>query len=332
MAQGARSHGGPEEQGIGAEDLERILIVRLGAMGDILHALPAVAALRRARPEAEIAWVMEPKWMPLVSGCGVVDHLVPFQRRDWMSVGIARKWMRAFAPQVAVDFQGLIKSALIAKASGAERRIGLSTELLRERVAGVLYTEYGGVGAEHVVEQNVALARRVGVGEDFASEVSVATGSDEGTLPEEPFVLACPYAGWKSKQWPAENYAAVAERLVERGMRLVLNVAPGQETPEAKGIWRHESSLSGLIGVTRRARAVLGLDSGPMHLAAVLGKPGVALFGPTSPERNGPYSKKIVTLRAEGAPTSYKRDNEISPSMRALSVERVWRALEEKLD
>lgn len=300
-------------------------------MGDILHAAPAVAALRRARPDAELAWVMEPRWIPLLAGSGLVDHLLPFNRRDLFSIGIAWRWLKRFDAEIAIDFQGLIKSALVARTSGAPQRFGLPTHLLRERSAGVFYTDVPALASGHVVEQNAGLIRPLAPGAQLEPEVTLAPGCHEGQLPEGDFVLASPYAGWKSKQWPIENYTGIAQRLAARGIPLVLNVAPGQSLPPGDGLWRHESSIAGLIGATRRARLVLGLDSGPMHLAAVLGKPGVALFGPTLPERNGPYSPHVTTLRVPEAVTSYKRENEISSSMRALTIDRVWQAIEEKL-
>ena len=114
-------------------------------------------------------------------------------------------------------------------------------------------------------------------------------------------------------------------------MRLVMNVMPGATLPESEHLWRHESGIEGLIDATRKARAVLGLDSGPMHLAALLAKPGVALFGPTDPERNGPYGGTVRVLRVAGAETTYKRGQEIAASMQGLDVERVWTALNEVL-
>jgi heptosyltransferase-1 len=308
-----------------------VLVVRLGAMGDVLHTMPAVERLRVAMPEAEIAWVLEPRWIPLVAGTGLVNHLLPLDRRDGLSVWIAARWLRKWKPDVAVDFQGLWKSALTGWLSGAETRYGFDAAMLREREAAVLYTEQVEARGAHVVTQNLELAGAVGGGQ-VPVEVRAPRGFAEGRLPEEPFVLAAPYAGWKSKQWPAERYAEIGERLWrERGMRLVMNVMPGAMLPESEHLWRHESGIEGLIDATRKARAVLGLDSGPMHLAALLAKPGVALFGPTDPERNGPYGGTVRVLRVSGAETTYKRGQEIAASMQGLDVERVWTALNEVL-
>ncbi len=291
-------------------------------MGDVLHALPAVSALRQAQPLAELAWAIEPKWMPLLEGSGVVDHILPLNRRDALSVWTAWRWLRRWQPDLSFDFQGLIKSALVSWLSGASRRIGFA-EGLREEAAGVFYQEARPGGAGHVIDRNGRLLGLAPVAPYLPQ------GFPDGALPDGPFVLAAPLAGWTSKQWPLDRYGEIHRRLATRGYTLVLNVAPGQATPE--GPWRHESSIAGLIDATRRASAVLGLDSGPLHLAAALRKPGVALFGPTDPARNGPYGGTIRTLRTPGAETTYQRGASISQSMAALDVNQVWAALVECL-
>jgi heptosyltransferase-1 len=122
-----------------------------------------------------------------------------------------------------------------------------------------------------------------------------------------------------------EHYAALAARLkAEVGMPLVLNGPPGAGLA-------HESGIAGLIDATRRAAAVVGVDSGPLHLAAVLGKSGVAIFGPTDPERNGPYGGRMPVLRTEGTETTYKRNGEIAGSMRAISPDAVFECLKAQL-
>lgn len=310
--------------------MTKILVVRLGAMGDILHAMPAVDRLRQALPDAEITWVLEPRWMPLLAGTHVANHLLPLDRRDLLSVWIAARWLRKWQPDIAIDFQGLWKSAITALVSGASRRIGFSSTQLREPQAGVLYTEMFDVPSEHVVLRNLDLVASLGL--TAPARTFGPKGFPEGQLPSGKFVLAAPYAGWKSKQWPVERYVEIGKRLKEsHEIQLVLNVMPGAELPQSEFLWRHESGMEGLIDATHRAQAVLGLDSGPLHLAALLGKPGIALFGPTDPARNGPHGSTIRVLRCHGAATTYKRDNEIAGSMIRLDVDRVWQSLEEVL-
>ena len=283
----------------------RVLVIRLGAFGDVLHAMPAATAL--ARSGAEVTWVVDRKWAPLLRACPV--KTVAFDRRNAGEVMAVARELRGAGFAVAYDFQGLVKSALVGRVSGAPRRVGFVSSYLRERAAGWLYTERVTPRGAHVVEHNLSLVGLAG------AEFPLPVGTVVEGLPTGPFVLASERAGWRAKEWPAENYAALEMGL---GVPLVMN--------------RAEWDLDQLIYATRRAAAVLGLDSGPMHLAAALGKPGVALFGPTSPERNGPYGGTITVMRAPGAETTYKRNQETAASMRALSVGAVREALERCLD
>jgi heptosyltransferase-1 len=299
-----------------------ILLVRLGAFGDVLHALPAAAALRRTIPGARLTWAIDPKWQWLLDGNPDVDRVLAVNRKSKESLRAAWQYFRETPVDIGVDVQGLMKSGLLVRASQARRRIGFAAPFLRERAAGVFYTEQVAPTQPHVVDWNLALARAVGATADVAT-FPVPPGAPEGELPTKPFVLACPFAGWGAKQWPLEYYVELGTLLRETGNELVLNVAAHTQT----ALYQHVSGLPGLIDATRRAAAVVGLDSGPLHLAAALGKPGVALFGPTDPARNGPYGGTIKTLRAPDAPTTYRRMNEILPCMRALTPRMVFETL-----
>jgi heptosyltransferase-1 len=231
-----------------------------------------------------------------------------------------------------VDFQGLMKSALVASASGAARIVGYGRKHLREKPASFLYTESVTVDAVHVVDQHYELAAACGA-HAGAKRFSLPQGIEEGELPKEEFVLACPFAGWPSKEWPIARYDHLASKLRSRGVALVLNGHAAVEATlrQVKNAHTHISSVAGLIHATRRAKAVVGLDSGPLHLAAALDKPGVAIFGPTDPCRNGPYGGSIRVLRAPDAVTSYKRRSEADPSMLAITPQMVIDALEPSL-
>jgi len=296
--------------------LPRILVVRLGAMGDIIHALPAVTSLRASLPGVHIAWAVHPKWREILEGGGAADELIFVDRRSYTSVRTAAAALRRAEFDFAIDFQGLIQSALVAKAAPCRVVYGFHRDIVRERPAALFYTQTVLSDAAHVVDRNLDLAAAAGATERVF-ESPLPPGRPEGRLPEGPFVLAAPFAGWTSKQWPLEYYAEVAAKLP---VPLVLNGAPSQESAlrAVAGAQVHISSVSGLIDATRRAAAVIGVDSGPLHLAAALGVPGVAIFGPTDPVRNGPYSAAIRTLRAPGAVTTYKRGTEIEKSMREI--------------
>lgn len=308
----------------------RILVVRLGAMGDILHALPAVSALKRGFPTARLTWAVEPRWLPLLEENPYVDRTVEI-RRD--SLGTILASYRALTREhydLAVDFQGLFKSALTAWLAAPSRIFGFAAEDAREREASVFYTNRIAATAAHVVDRNLELALAAGAAAG-PIEAPLPQGVLEGELPEGPFVLASPLAGWRSKQWPLEHYAHLAGLLRARlGLPLVCNLPAGGGAV-IEGALSNHTGLSGLIYATRRAAAVVGVDSGPLHLAAALERPGVALFGPTDPARNGPYGASFRVLRSPGAITTYKRGTEIDESMKQISPDIVFEALSEQL-
>jgi heptosyltransferase-1 len=306
----------------------RILVVRLGSMGDILHALPAVNLMRRTWPEAVIEWAVHPKWAGLLEGNPLDVRPIYVDRKSAASRREAFARLRAQRYDIAVDFQGLIKSAIVSRVARREAVYGFHRSLLREWPSSWFYSHAVNTSEPHVVGRNMALAIAAGA-HPGPAEFPLPEGRREGELPER-FVLAAPLAGWTSKQWPLENYAPLARRLKEEfGLSLVLNGAPNAEAAlrSVEGAWVHVSGIAGLIDATRRATAVVGLDSGPMHLAAALGKPGVALFGPTDPARNGPYGDSLTVLRHPSAKTTYKRGTAIDPALRVLTPEVVADAL-----
>jgi heptosyltransferase-1 len=299
-------------------------------MGDIIHSLPGAASLKHSFPDARLTWVIEPRWVPLLEGSGLVDRFVVFHRNDPRSWQGTRHELRSETYDLAVDFQGLVKSALIAHVARPARLAGFASGVVRERAAGLFYSTRVPSAAVHVVDQAMDLAAGAGA-RHLVRSFPVAPGSPEGKLPDEPFVLASPLAGWASKQWPLEYYEELAERLRARlGMPLVLNGAPGS-VPNVRGTVKHESGIAGLIEATRRASLVAGVDSGPLHLAAALNKSGAAIFGPTDPVRNGPYGGDFEVFRTQGARTTHRRGATIDESMRAIRPERVARALEARL-
>jgi heptosyltransferase-1 len=323
-----------------------ILIVRLSAMGDVIHTLPAVARIRRTFPGARITWLIAPTWAPLLADSRCIDEVIevptavwrkrPLSLSTWSEAARLRRRLRASGFDVAIDFQGLVKSALLARISGAARVYGFGRRELREPLARVFYSNRIETTAPHVVDKNLALAEALGAA-NGAIEFPLPQGKPQPDLPAGEFVLASPVAGWKSKQWPPEYYAKLAELLHQRtAMTLVLDCAAADRVyceqirrlAPAGSCHLHVSQLEGLIAATRRARAVIGVDSGPLHLAAALGIRGVAIFGQTDPARNGPYGKSFRVLRAPDALTSYKRVDDLAPSMAAIQPEDVWLALE----
>jgi len=310
----------------------RILVVRLGAMGDVIHTLPAVASLKHSFPGSHLTWLIEAQWAPLLAGNPFVDAVAIFRR------GSPRAWIRTWRKlrsgrlDFAVDFQGLVKSALAASMARPDRIFGFHQSQLRERAAALFYSNRTLADAAHVVDRNLELAADAGAA-NILRTFPLPEGSAEGELPASGFVLASPLAGWRYKQWPLMFYSRLAARLErELELPLVLNGPPGaNDFASVAAALPHQSTVEGLIYATRRATAVVGVDSGPMHLAAALGKPGVAIFGPTDPARNGPYGESVSVLRSPRAVTTYKRLSTINPAMRDIDPDRVFEALKAQL-
>lgn len=312
--------------------MNRILVIRLGAMGDIVHALPAVASLRAAG-DTRISWIVKPQFRELLEGSGIADEILEFRRDGLEPLAESLRGLRRQPFDSAVDFQGLIQSALVARLSGARRVVGFDSSLLRERAAGLFYHERVHSGSAHVVEMNLDLAAAAGAPRRVR-EFPLPEGRAEGSLPRGAFLLASPFAGWASKQWPLKHWIALAGiARKEMDLPLVFNVSPAQAAALSgqPGVSIHVSSISGLIDATRRAAAVIGVDSGPMHLAAALNRPGVAIYGPTDPRRNGPYADRIRVLRHPSARTTYRRGAAPGPEMLAIEPRQVFDALREVL-
>jgi heptosyltransferase-1 len=312
---------------------ERLLVVRLSAMGDIIHAMPAIAALRRAKPDLEIGWLVEERWAELLCARDaerfsvrserkpLVDsvHVARFTRwrralfsaETWREMRSCRREVRARKYQGALDLQGAIRSALAANFSGAAVRIGASQP--REPQARMFYTHAVDVRGSHVIEHALSLASRIAgqplqyVQPPFPVDPVKEGWADHqsGSLGSKPVAILNPGAGWGAKCWPAESYGAVARALAERGMAVLINHGPGEEalaeevSNSSGGVAVPlKCSVGELIALTRRARLFVGGDTGPMQLAAALRVPVVALFGPTRPERNGPFGTPNVVLRS----------------------------------
>ena len=304
--------------------VERILVVRLSSMGDVIHTLPAVATLKHSFPGSHVTWLVRPRWMPLLEGNPFIDEVVPVERTlaaSWVVTGNLRR--RHF--DLAVDFQGLIQTAMLAAAVRPQRLAGYSRAHARERLAAWFYSAEIAVKAPHAVDRAMELSMGVGAANPLRV-FPLPQGVAEGKLPEGKFVLASPLAGWGAKQWPLEHWSQLAKLL---DYPLVLNGPPEAQAAldAVPGVLVHLSGMRGLIDATRRAHAVVGVDSGPMHLAAALNKPGAALFGPTDPSRHGPYGGSLRVVRLQNAITSYQRTRQPAASMQLITPEMVAEAI-----
>lgn len=298
-----------------------VLVVRLGALGDIIHAVPAAAALRAAFPDARIDWLVDARHRTMVDLVTVVDQAVVLEQPSasgWMDV--ARR-LRSAHYDVAIDLQGLLKSAVLARASGAPRVIGFSIWHLREKSARPFYSETdrrslgGGGQSDHVIYKNLALLRALDVTDTrirfpLADVQSQALDEVRATLGgEHPFALVNPGAAWPNKRWLPERFGEVAAFLRDvRGLPSVVLWGPGEQglagaVVEASAGAAHVAPATGLrdlLALSRAASLMVSGDTGPLHLAAAAGTPTVSLFGPTDPHRNGPWAAADVAITRYG--------------------------------
>jgi heptosyltransferase-1 len=332
-------------------------------MGDILHALPAVTALRVAHPAWRIGWAVDPNWIPLLSAAPGSDaahtplqplvdtlHCVPAKRwsrkpfasQTWREVSAIRRELAAAHYDVAIDLQGAIRSAVVARWSRAERVLGEAAP--REALAKWLYREPIPAPAAHVVERAIQVAAAI-TGENLKpthpmlpTDVAAEAWAEK-EFNEKPFVLINPGAGWGAKRWPPERYGEVACALDELGFQVRVNCGP-QEESIAKIIEqashgkarRIQGTLSQLIALTRRAALAIGGDTGPMHLASALGKPVVGIYGPTDPARNGPYGAPFIALRHPESRRDHSRRQEPEAGLLTITPEAVFAAAKQLLE
>ena len=296
----------------------RLLIVRLSALGDVVHALPLAAALRRAFPDGVIDWVVDERSAELLGLVPVLDRVVVLRTRSRPAVRAlaeCRRSLRRRRYDVALDAQGLGKSAIVARISGATRVVGFTTPFLRERWARWFYTERADPGRpRHVVERNLGLLAALGVGSGGWSFPLAAPPSDVPARTRARlgigagsgrFALLNPNAAWASKSWPAERFGAVASWL-RRAHRIPSAVlwGPGEEeraeavaaASDGAAEVAPPSGLRDLVALARAAAVMVSGDTGPLHVAAAVGTPVVGLYGPSDPARNGPWSPDDVVV------------------------------------
>ena len=321
---------------------ERFLVVRLTALGDILHTVPAVAALRNAHPKARIDWVVERKWSPVLEGSPALNEVIPFERRSPWGVVECVERLRENRYTCAIDFQGLYKSSLLAALSGAPRRIGFDRAWAREQGAAMFYTERVAAAGRHVAELNYSLAEQAGATRPLAPEypLRVPAGGaasvrsrlqDLGVSGE--YAVVGPGASWRAKCWPPKRFGEVCRELeTKHGLRVVVIYGSGEksladEVLRAAAPVRPtllSTTIEELMGLLAHARCLFAVDSGPLHLAAALGTPVVGLYGPTDPARNGPFVPGAVIVdRARPEEVSYKRRADYSAAMLRITVEDV---------
>jgi len=324
----------------------KILLVRLGSLGDIVHALPAAGALRDTFPSARIDWLVDARWRRLLDGNPDLSEVICL-KGSARGIGRTVRGLRQAKYTCAVDFQALYKSALLAFASGASRRIGFSSGYAREGLAARLYTEQLNPQGAHKVDHNLTLVRGAGAQPKTPRFPLAVRSQDEeavaaalgGSQAAKYFVLN-PGGGWRSKHWPAERYGALCGALTARyGWRGVVSIGPGEEQLAAEVIATAEPPpatlslpLGPLMALLRGAQFVVSADTGPLHLASALGAPVVGLYGPTDPARNGPYAAEDIVVRnPRASETTYRRGQSYSSAMLSITVPQVVEAVERRL-
>lgn len=325
----------------------RVLICRLSSFGDIIHAWPVAASLAAAGHE--VGWVVEAPLAPLVGTHPAVGTVIeaatsrwrrePFHRDTWAGFRASASALRRFCADIAIDLQGLLKSALAARLSGARERLGPGSEARRERLAGLAYTRLfeAPAGIVHIVDINLSSLSALGIEPPYGTSpdgcfLRRAAGDRlRLEVPDAPFVALCPGAGAAGKAWPPERLAGLARGVRGLGLVPLLVWGPGElelaRSVAAAGACAvaPQTDIPGLVRLIDRAAAAVGPDSGPVHLAASLGVPTVAIHTVTDPARNGPRGERVRLV--SGALAGATRGRARTGPARDVSAEEVLAAL-----
>jgi len=341
---------------------QRFLVVRLSSIGDIVHTLPAVAALGRAHPQAEIHWVVEERFSELLAANPYVSRVIKLDTLGWRKNPTSGRAMseimqgfaalREYPYDAAIDFQGLIKSAIFTRLCHSQERVGLARGWLREPLASVLYTQrVSPKNCTHIIEINLSLVEALGAS---ASEWEFplpdqpqdreAVQTELQRLGTKEFIIVNPGGGWKSKRWSPANYAELIAALAGQIPFDILVTGSPQEEGVAReiitgaGVPRAKwfpSTLLQFIALARQARLLVGGDTGPLHLAAAVGTPIVALFNAAdprnTPERNGPFNKADIILCGPRRTRQAGHDKDLN-YLEGVSVESVVKAALQRLE
>ena len=338
-----------------------ILIVKLSAIGDVIHTLPSLAALRRCYPQAHISWAVEEAAADLLADHPMLDRVLVSRRKRWirdLRRGAGRtavlreirefyRMLRDRPYDLVIDFHGLFKSAVLVFLSGGKRRLGYDS--LQEGSGLVLNERIPEDMGKHAVDRYLDLPRHLGCATpkpEFPIALQEAHFERVAELlsafavdTSRGFVAVSPVAYWETKLWDEEKFAAVCDRIVrELGLPVVFTgespegpiarIRALMQTPSASVAG--QTSLRELAALYRKASVLLTTDSGPMHLAAAVGTPVVALFGPTSPDRTGPYGEGHVVIRRDlDCSPCFRKACKTRECMQAIGVDEVFEAVRE---
>jgi 3-deoxy-D-manno-octulosonic-acid transferase/heptosyltransferase-1 len=341
-----------------------ILIVKLSAIGDVIHTLPSLAALRRCYPQAHISWVVEEAAADLLLDHPMLDRVLVSRRKSWVrdlregrdrtavlhEIGGFLRTLRDHPYEIVIDFHGLLKSAILVYLSRGRRKLGYDS--LQEGSGLILNEKIPEDMGKHAVERYLDFPRHLGC-DTSRPEFPIALQDAHFKRVREllaaktvdttrGFVAVSPVAYWETKLWDETKFAAVCDRIVrELGLPVVFTgespegpisrIRSLMQAPSASAAG--ETSLRELAALYKKAAVLLTTDSGPMHLAAAVGTPVVALFGPTSPERTGPYGEGHVVIRKNmDCSPCFRKACDTLECMKAISVEDVFEAVRDRIE
>lgn len=313
-------------------EYKNILIIKMSSLGDVIHALPFAGALRERFPESRITWLVHPQFAAFIPDPPVVDEVIYFDKKAFLQMGLKAKWkaLQAMKEQLrsrhfdlVIDLQGLFKSAVMAFLTGCPNRIGYGE--MREGSALVSKAIAGPHIHDHVIERYLDVARYLGARVGTIQYPMPALPEQCRTIRERltaagipdreelPYVVLAPGARWVTKQWPVAHFAALARRFAADGWYVVLAGGPddaekGERIREMTGYDPHiidfigRTDLRELGALIKQCRFYVSGDTGPLHIAAAYGKPLVAIYGPTRPDRTGPYGDPGAVILTSPSP------------------------------
>ena len=332
--------------------IERILLIKPSSLGDIIHGLPVLKALRNKWPDAKISWVVKDAYVDILNGNPLIDELILLIKSSLTtSIFSFRKKLRHGSFDLAVDMQGLFRSGLIAFLSGAPVRIGFSNA---RELASLFYTHKVDAPLNlHAVDRNLKLAAALGCEvQEIEFPINFNRETEQEALgflqkiqldTRRPLVTFVPGARWEKKRWPLHSFSRLGDLLIQKmgaGIivagsrqenRLIHEIRSAMKNPSAEAV---DFSLTKLTALLSKSDVVVTNDSGPMHIAVAMRTPVVALFGPTDPARTGPYSKKCLIIQRdlECIPCFRKQCSQGSfECMESITVEEVFEGVKKIL-
>jgi lipopolysaccharide heptosyltransferase I len=331
---------------------KNILIVKLSSLGDIIHTLPAFKAIRENFPESKICWISEKSGNEILKYVDGIDEIVIFDTLNWRKKPFSMKTLRELKESLgkirkkfdlAIDFQGTLKSSLITFFSLAKERIGFEWKNLREPISTIFYTKRGKFIPEntHVILKNLKLLETIGIKKDFPEFPNFridASLPDEIKVDKERLILINGGGGWETKLWVKGRWRELALRLKALGYEPLFLWGNNKERERMEEESKGDIPLSPFLTIPQViklisfSRLLISGDTFPLHMANALGVPVIGIFGPSSPWRNGPISKNSrVVFKELDCSFCYKRKCKKMECMKRIDVESVMDKVKELL-